>query len=83
MKEFKELYSEFSGKTLAAITHGVFLNVLVSTFTNNISVQDHMVFIPANNSLTILDFFMNKHEVGGEQREFVDVKLTAHNLIIH
>ena len=38
-------------------------------------------FVPENNSLTVLDFFLNKKEGTGPDsgKEYVDVKLTAFN----
>ena len=83
MKEFKDLYHENIGKNLVAITHGAFLNAFVCTFTNNLGIAERNPFPPDNNSMCILDFFPNKHEIGGEVREYIDVRISAYGLIIH
>lgn len=83
IKDFKDMYTENVGKNFVAICHGSYMNTIACMFTNNLNNTDAGAFSPDNNSIALLDFFINKNEYLGESKEFIDVKLTAYNMILH
>jgi len=66
---------------LVSIAHGSLLSIIACMLTNNMGNAEKDFFVPENNSLTVLDFFLNKKEGTGPDsgKEYVDVKLTAFN----
>ena len=85
LRELKDLYyvEDNSSKTILAISHGSFLNNIMCTLTNNVSISKGDLFLPVNNSMAILDFQEVKkrgENAGKEEKDtYVEVKLTAYN----
>ena len=51
------------GKTIFAVSHGQFLHNLVLAFwPNDKALLESYMFIPMNNSLTIIDFDVQEYE---------------------
>ena len=83
---FKAMAMYMSGKTIFAVSHGMFLNYLTTYLmsgTNDKGLMASALFVPHNNSLTVIDFDIIEKPncFGGEGTvKIVAPRLIAHNM---